>query len=92
MSSNSEMTIILARDQADYVESLVSSGEYASASEVVQAGIDALEDHSHYVKRWLQTDVARVYDLMAADPSRGIPIDDVIAQLEHHHSDRLKKS
>jgi len=86
------MTITLTSDQAAYVESLVSSGKYASASEVVQAGIDALEDHSHYVKRWMQTDVAPVYDLMVADSSRGIPLDDVIEQLEQHHSDRLKKS
>jgi len=82
------MTITLTSDQAAYVEFLVNSGKYASASEVVQAGIDALENHSRYVKRWLETDVAPVYDLMVADPSRGIPIEDVIAQLQRHHSSR----
>jgi len=75
------MTITLTSDQAAYVESLVSSGKYASASEVVQAGLHALKAHQHFVRRWLRTDVAPVYDLMVADPSRGIPIDDVIEQL-----------
>jgi len=75
------MTITLTRDQAAYVDSLLNSGKYASASEVVQAGIHALQGHHRFVQRWLETDVAPVHDLMVADPSHGIPIEDVIGQL-----------
>jgi antitoxin ParD1/3/4 len=87
------MTITLTSDQAAYyVEFLVSSGKYASASEVVHAGIHALEEHNHFVRRWLKTDVAPVYDLMVADPSPGIPIDDVIEQLRAQAKIRTLRS
>ena len=44
------------------------------------------------VERWLREDVAPAYDAMKADPSRGIPADEVFAALHMRHIQRLKDS
>jgi antitoxin ParD1/3/4 len=83
-------TFSLPAKHADYIDSLVESGAYASDSDVVRAGIEALQDRDISIERWLREEVVPVYDAMKADPSRGIPIEDVEALLEAHHAERLK--
>ena len=85
-------TISLPPAQASYIDALVGTGTYASASEVVRAGLRALQERDAVVERWLRDEVLPVYDAMQADPGRGIPADQVIATLRAHHAERLKKA
>jgi antitoxin ParD1/3/4 len=90
MSAPEKRTFSLPAEQSDYIDSLVASGAYASASEVVRAGLRALRERDAAVERWLREEVAPVYDAMEADPARGIPADQVLASLRKHHAERLK--
>ncbi len=90
MSAPEKRTFSLPAEQSDYIDSLVASGAYASASEVVRAGLRALRERDAAVERWLREEVAPVYDAMEADPTRGIPADQVLASLRTHHAERLK--
>jgi antitoxin ParD1/3/4 len=92
MSAVSKRTVSLPSEQSSYVDQLVESGSYASASEVVRAGLRALQERDAAVERWLREDVAPVFDAMQADPGRGIPAKDVFASIRAHHADRLKKA
>jgi antitoxin ParD1/3/4 len=83
-------TISLPPAQASYIDALVETGTYASASEVVRAGLRALQERDAAVERWLKEEVVPVYDAMQADPGRGIPADQVLAALRAHHAARLK--
>jgi antitoxin ParD1/3/4 len=83
-------TISLPRAQASYIDALVEAGTYASASEVVRAGLRALQERNAAVERWLKEEVVPVYDAMQADSGRGIPADQVLAALRAHHAARLK--
>jgi antitoxin ParD1/3/4 len=85
-------TISLPAAQASYIDALVEAGTYASASEVVRAGLRALQERDAAVERWLREDVGPVYDAMQADPGRGISADQVAAALATHHAARLKKT
>jgi antitoxin ParD1/3/4 len=83
-------TISLPPDQAGYIDSQVASGHYASASEVVRAGLRALQERDAVIERWLQNQVAPVYDTMQADQTRAINAGDVLQTLRTHHAQRLK--
>ena len=53
-------TISLPREHATYIDGLVGSGKYASASKVVRAGLRALQERDAVIGRWLKNDVAPV--------------------------------
>jgi antitoxin ParD1/3/4 len=90
MSAPDKRTFSLPAEQSEYIDSLVASGAYASASEVIRAGLRALRERDDAVERWLREEVAPVYDAMEADPARGIPAEQVLASLRKRHADRLK--
>lgn len=90
MTAVTKRTVSLPPEQSDYVDDLVASGAFASASEVVRAGLRALQERDAAVERWLREDVATAYDAIRADPSRGVPAADVFAAIRARHADRLK--
>src|SRR5690349_1349753 len=89
MRSPEERTFSLPAEQASYIDALVASGAYASASEVVRAGLRALQERDATVERWLCEKVTPVYDAMQADPGRGIPAEQVRTNLDALHAARL---
>jgi len=90
MPSSEKRTVSLPAEQASYIDALVASGTYATASEVVRAGLRALQERDTAIERWLREEVAPVYDAMQADPARGTPADQVMTAIRTHHANRLK--
>jgi antitoxin ParD1/3/4 len=90
MAAAQKRTISLPPDQARYMDDLVAAGGYASASEVVRAGLRALRERDAAVERWLHDAVAPVYDTMLADPGRALDADQVSTALRAHHAARPK--
>jgi antitoxin ParD1/3/4 len=85
-------TVSLPAAQASYIDALVEAGTYASASEVVRAGLRALQERDAAIERWLRDEVAPTYDPMQADPGRGLSADQVTAALATRHAARVKKA
>ncbi len=81
-------TVSLPREQDRYIDKLVKSGTYASASEVVRAGLRALEERDSAVERWLREEVVAAYDALEADPKRTVPAEAVFASLRARHKAR----
>ena len=90
MPTTEKRTISLPGDQAAFIDAKVRSGDYASVSEVVRAGLRALKERDEAVERWLNEEVAPVYDAMKSDPERGVSIEDAFAKLRAHHAQRGK--
>lgn len=54
MPTVEKRTISLSPAQASYIDALVETGTYASASEVMRAGLRALQERDAAVERWLR--------------------------------------
>ena len=85
-------TISLPDEHASYIDQKAGSGDYASASEVVRAGVHALKERDRGVEDWLRNQVASTHDAMLADSSRGIPAKSVFGDIRALHARNTKSS
>jgi antitoxin ParD1/3/4 len=83
-------TFSLSEEQSEFIDAQVERGGYASASEVVRAGIRALQERDAVIEKWLREEVVPAYDAIVADPSTGIPAEDVMAEIRQLHAEMLK--
>lgn len=90
MQGRAKRTFSLPPEQTEFIDSQVASGAYASGSEVIQAGLRALQERDAALDRWLREEVGPVYDATIADPSRVLTADKVFATVREHHAARLK--
>lgn len=86
MRTTQQMSSTLPNDMADAVKTKVRSGEYASESEVIRDGLQALMARDRAVESWLHHQVGPAYDALKADPSRAVTADQVRARLAAEHA------
>jgi antitoxin ParD1/3/4 len=90
MSNIEKRTFSLPPEHTAFIDKQVAKGAYASGSEVIRAGLRALQERDAAVERWLREEVAAAYDAMKADPTRAVPAADVFATIRARHRARLK--
>ena len=90
MSTIEKRTISLPSEHATFIDAKVASGAYASASEVVRAGLRALQERDEAVERWLRDEVAPTYDRMQSDPKRSVSAKKVFTDIRARHASRSK--
>jgi antitoxin ParD1/3/4 len=90
LSRVEKRTFSLPREHAAFIDEKVASGTYASGSEVVRAGLRALQERDAAVERWLRQEVAPTYDVMKADPQRARPAKEVFKRVRERHARRGK--
>lgn len=91
MANVEERSFSLAQEQAAFIDAQVSSGAYASGSEVVEAGLRALQERDADADRWLEREVGPAYDAIAADPSRGLSAAEVFDAVRARHATRSRR-
>ncbi|MBN9217842.1 MAG: type II toxin-antitoxin system ParD family antitoxin [Mesorhizobium sp.] len=90
MAATEKRTFSLPTEQAAFIDRLVESGTYATSSEVIRAGLRALQERDAAVERWLREEVVPTYDRWKADTSRVIPLDEGFDGIRAYHATRLK--
>jgi len=90
MRNTQQFSVTLPNAMAQMVKSKVSSGEYASESEVIREGLRALQARDKALDNWLRSEVAASYDELVADRSRGRSGDEVLASLKAETGRRSK--
>ena len=88
MRSTQPLTITLPLEMAQMVKDKVSSGQYATESEVIRDGLRTLAARDAAVDRWLREEVAPTMDALQKDPSLVSPLEDVRKRL-HSRIDAL---
>jgi antitoxin ParD1/3/4 len=77
MTRTSRPITVTLGEMQEKVAAKVASGAYASASEVVRAGLRALEREEAVLDDWLRKAVRAALD----DPRPSVPAEDVFARL-----------
>ena len=92
MPTTAKRMISLPVEQAAYIDSQVAAGAYGSASEVVSAGLQALQERHAAIEHWLHDAVVPAHRAMQDDPKRAIPADQVFAALEDRIAERRRRT
>jgi antitoxin ParD1/3/4 len=90
MAHSHNLNITLSDDAVQFVRSKVSSGEYASESDVINESLEALKQEASEFEHWLKDVGGPRYDSFHANPASGIPIDQVERNLEQRRKQRAK--
>jgi antitoxin ParD1/3/4 len=85
MSKGEAITVELG-ERAAWVRERVASGEYGSETEVIQAGLEALEREKAEFDELLRQKIQEAYD----DPRPSIPAEEVFERLRARHAERMK--
>ncbi len=85
MRTTQQFSVTLPHELAAAVRARVSSGEYASESEVIRDGLRALMARERAVEDWLRSDVVSAYENWKADPAFARSADDVRRALAKAH-------
>ncbi|KQR68706.1 type II toxin-antitoxin system ParD family antitoxin [Rhizobium sp. Leaf341] len=85
MRASKPITVSLGKQQAS-IDTRVASGAYESASEVVRAALRALDREEQALDAILRAKVQESID----DPRPSLPAEDVFAELQHFHAERVK--
>ncbi len=82
MSASQQFSITLPDDLAEVVERKVKSCAYASVSDVVRDGVQALLERDAAIERWLREEVILGHQEYLADPSQGVPADAILDRIK----------
>ena len=82
--------VTLPSELAEMVNEKVASGVYASESEVVSAGLRALQAQDAVLENWLRSEGVARYDAYHREVAEGRPAAEVFARLRAHHAERTK--
>lgn len=77
MRSTQPLTITLPHDMAQMVKDKVSSGEYATESEVIRDGLRTLAARDEAIERWLREEVVLTLKDARAHPERLLTADQI---------------
>ena len=83
-----QMNVSVTDRLADFVRKKVRTGQYNSASEVVRDGVCALLERDAAVEQWLRDEVIAGHQEYLADPSQGVPAEEILDRIKAHRTAR----
>jgi antitoxin ParD1/3/4 len=82
MTQVARRTFSLTEEQARYIDGKVESGDFASGSEVIRAGLRAMQERDAAMQRWLREEVLPVMRRVEAGTEELIPAEKVWETIE----------
>jgi antitoxin ParD1/3/4 len=88
MATTQQFNITLPLDLAQAIEGKVKSGAYAAVSEVVSESLHALLERDAAIEQWLRDEVLAGHREYLADPSQGVPAEDLLDRIKARRAAR----
>lgn len=82
------LSIELSQELAEIVDALVASGGYADASEVIEEALKLYTREDEPLEDWVRTEMVAAYDEWKANPTGGIPLEEVNERLDEERERR----
>ncbi|MCC5619554.1 type II toxin-antitoxin system ParD family antitoxin [Nostoc sp. CHAB 5836] len=92
MRTTQPLSITLPHDMMEMVKAKVSSGEYATESEVIRDGLRTIMARDAALEKWLRSEVVKSYDECEADESLGILAEDMVARVRSNYRKRMTQA
>ena len=93
MRTTQSLSITLPLEMAQMVKAKVSSGEYATESEVIRDGLRSLAARDAAIEKWLLEEVSSTYDRVMADPlGNTLSADEAHKRLQAQMDKAVKKA
>ena len=93
MRTTQSLSITLPHEMAQMVKAKVTSGEYATESEVIRDGLRTLAARDAAVEKWLRDEVAPTYDrVMANALGNTVSADEAHTRLQAHMDEAVRKA
>ena len=92
MGQSHNLNVTLSDAAVEFIRSKVSSGQYATESDVINESLEALKAETEERERWEREVVVPSYERFMANPSSAIPFDKVMQNLAAKRRERLKAS
>jgi antitoxin ParD1/3/4 len=77
---STKLSISLPREQAEWIQALADSEQYASVSAVISDGLRVLQARDAAMEKWLREEVVPAYVALRNDPSQGMSVDQARAE------------
>jgi antitoxin ParD1/3/4 len=90
MRNSVSVKVSLPPEMAESIKRRVTSGAYASESEVIREGLRALDAREAIVEEWLRAEGVARFDAYHRDESQVHSPNEVIERLHAHHAARAK--
>ena len=81
MNANVSLKVNLPSELAEAMRRKVEAGEYASAEDMLQAGIRSLLERDDSLEKWLREEIVTGHAEYLADPSQAMQADEVLPHL-----------
>lgn len=87
-STQLKRTISLPSEHSEYIENQVAIGKYATASEVVRAGLRALQERDEVIADWIRREVIPAYENYKVNPESAISYEESKRRIEKLIADK----
>jgi antitoxin ParD1/3/4 len=92
LASDGITITVTDRQDVDWIRSKVTSGGFASETDVVAHGIAMLREEDAQLETWLRGVIANRYDRHKEHPETAIPAEKVAGELDARRRRRLERS
>jgi len=91
MSAVHKRTFSLSAEQSAFIDEKIKSGQFATGSEVIRAGLRALQERDDAVHHWFQNEVAMTYDNAKEGRGSTMSVGDAFDQIRARHQATKKQ-